>query len=68
MQKTFGEDGKLEVTVGVTYNWGKWGLPLALDVFWHKLFDVSHIPHNALNVDVTIDILCVRLFIEIWRW
>jgi len=58
MQKTFGKK-ELEVTVGITHNWGRWGLPLAIDWWTHKLFDVSHI---------ALDILCVRIFIDIWRW
>jgi len=67
MQKTFGKK-ELEVTVGITHNWGRWGLPLAIDWWTHKLFDVSHIPHRAFNLDIALDILCVRIFIDIWRW
>jgi len=68
VEKTFGEDSKLEVTMGITWNWGKWGLPLAIGIWTTKGRNVGNEYTRFRNIDVSLDILCIRLFIDIWRW
>ncbi len=55
---------KREVTLGVTHNFFTyWGLPFGLTTYKFAPFG-----HCLGGRFVALDILCIRFYLEFWRW
>ena len=66
MLKTIINTDKIEITIGMTNHITSWyfkcALPFDIDFTWTN--DVK----NNRCFNLSIDFLCFRFYIEIWRW
>ena len=60
MEKQWGKNP--EYTIDLCINWDLWAILFSIG--WWKYEDVK----DNKNFSLTIDFLCIRFYLEIWRW